>query len=65
MPSTIDQYTLLKTLGAGVSAKVKLAQDAEGKKFALKIFDITNPNVTQKTVDLLRDEVNVYKHLDH
>jgi len=46
MPTTIDNYTLLKTLGAGVSAKVKLAVDQNGNHFALKIFDLSNKNVT-------------------
>jgi serine/threonine protein kinase len=43
MPSKIDQYVLLKTLGAGVSAKVKLAQDPSGHQVALKVFDLSNP----------------------
>jgi hypothetical protein len=57
MPSKIDNYTLLKTLGAGVSAKVKLAVDQNGKQYALKIFDLENKSVTSATVKLLRDEV--------
>ena len=50
MPSKIDNYTLLKTLGAGVTAKVKLAEDQNGKQYALKIFEISNPSVTSKTI---------------
>ena len=65
MPSRVDNYTLGKTLGAGVSAKVKLAQDPQGNQYALKIFDLQNENVTQKTVELLRNEVAIYRNLKH
>ena len=64
MPSQLDEFTLLKTLGAGVSAKVKLAQDNNsGQHFAVKVFDTTNPNVTSSTTKLLQDEVGVYQNL--
>ena len=65
MPSQIDQYTLLKTLGSGVSAKVKLAQDPSGQQVALKVFDLTNPSCNEKILAALRREVQVYKGLDH
>ena len=57
MPSQIDQYTLLKTLGSGVSAKVKLAQDPSGQQVALKVFDLTNPSCNEKILAALRREV--------
>jgi serine/threonine protein kinase len=42
--STIDHYVCTKTLGAGISGKVKLATDSNtGKKVALKIFDKSDP----------------------
>ena len=37
--ATLDKYELMKTLGSSFTAKVKLARDKTGKKFALKIFD--------------------------
>ena len=43
MPSTLDNFTCIKTLGSGISAKVKLATSADGTRVALKIFDKTNP----------------------
>ena len=39
MTSTIDGYTLGKTLGKGFSAKVKHARKADGSEYALKIFN--------------------------
>ena len=38
----LDKYRLTKTLGSGMSAKVKLAIDEEGNEYAIKIFDMTN-----------------------
>ena len=46
MPSRIDQYTCVKTLGAGISAKVKLATTPDNRRVALKVFDKTNANNT-------------------
>ena len=40
--ATLDQYTIIKTLGSGVSAKVKLAEDPQGNRYALKIFKLDN-----------------------
>ena len=57
MTSTIDGFTLTKTLGSGFSAKVKLAHDANNDEYALKIFDLTNPVNSKKAVDLLKKEV--------
>lgn len=65
MPSRIDQFTLQRTLGSGVSAKVKLAHDENGKAFALKVFDLSNPSLVSKTIELLCKEVAVYKGLEH
>lgn len=60
MPSTLDQYTLVKTLGSGISATVKLATDASGKRFALKIFDKSNLNNSDKAMETLKKEVEIY-----
>ena len=37
--ATLDGYRLGKTLGVGLTAKVKLGTNADGGKFALKIFN--------------------------
>ena len=39
----LDNFTILKTLGSGGQAKVKLAQDPKGNLFALKIYKLSNP----------------------
>ena len=38
----IDKFTIMKTLGEGAAAKVKLAQHSNGYLYALKIFDLSN-----------------------
>jgi len=38
MPTSLNQYTLGRTLGSGVSCKVKLAKNNLGKRFAIKII---------------------------
>lgn len=38
MPTRLNQYTLGRTLGSGVSCKVKLAKDSAGTRYAIKIF---------------------------
>lgn len=40
MPGTIGKYQIVKTLGSGAFAKIKLAEDTEtGQKVAIKIMD--------------------------
>jgi len=58
MPSIIGQYTLGRTLGSGFSAKVKLVTRADGKKFAMKIFRLDNPEFNVRAFQLLKDEVS-------
>lgn len=65
MPSTIDNYTCIKTLGAGVSAKVKLCKDENDQLFALKVFRKNNPANTAQAMKTLQDEVNAYQTLNH
>ena len=38
MPTTLNQYTLGRTLGSGVSCKVKLAKNNENTRYAIKII---------------------------
>ena len=63
--ATIDQYTLEKTLGSGFSAKVKLASDPQGNQYALKIFNLNNPQNNAKAIELLKKEVESTQKLDH
>jgi serine/threonine protein kinase len=66
MPCTIDNYTCVKTLGAGISAKVKLARDnSSGQLVALKIFSKNNPQNTAQSLKVLQDEVSSYMQLNH
>lgn len=60
----IGKYRLIKTIGKGNFAKVKLAKHIPtGKEVAIKIIDKTqlNPSSLQK----LFREVRIMKHLDH
>ena len=55
MTNVIDSYRLTKTLGSGFSAKVKLAYDSEDNECALKIFDLTNPDINiENTMELIK-----------
>jgi hypothetical protein len=54
MPAKIDNfYTCGRTLGSGISAKVKLATTPDGNQVALKVFDKTNPNNTAAAIETL------------
>lgn len=65
MPSQIDEYTCHQTLGSGISAKVKLAINPQGHRFAIKIFDKANPQNSAQSLKTLKQEVEVYKNLKH
>jgi len=65
MPSRIGEFVITKTLGAGVTSKVKLATDPQGGVWAIKIFDKANPNVTSSLIKALRAEVETLKNLSH
>lgn len=65
MPSTLDHYTCIKTLGSGISAKVKLGQTADGKRYALKIYDKSNPSNSAKALETLEKETSSYQKLKH
>ena len=54
LSGTIDNYKIGKTLGEGYSAKVKLAVDEEGNQVALKIFDLTDPEISDKAVKFVK-----------
>lgn len=42
MTQTLDEYTVGRTLGEGVSAKVKVGTAFDGTEYALKIFRLDN-----------------------
>ena len=60
MPTTLGKYQLGPTLGSGVSCKVKLAKDATGTRFAVKIL-----HNDDAFVDLIKTEVETLKSLKH
>lgn len=60
MPTTLGKYQIGKTLGSGVSCKVKLAKDATGTRYAIKIL-----HNDDAFVDLIKTEVETLKALKH
>ena len=65
MTDTLDNFTLGRTLGTGFSAKVKVGQAEDGTSYALKIFDLSNPNFNERAFKLLREEVESTTQLEH
>ena len=55
--STIEGYTIGRTLGSGFSSKVKHATAADGTVVALKIFRLDNTSFNDKAFKLLKEEV--------
>jgi serine/threonine protein kinase len=60
MPTLLNQYTLGRTLGSGVSCKVKLAKDAAGTRYAIKIM-----KSDESFQELIQTEVNILTQLNH
>ena len=60
MPTTLNQYTLGRTLGSGVSCKVKLAKDAAGTRYAVKII-----HSEESFQELIDTEVQALAQLQH
>jgi 5'-AMP-activated protein kinase catalytic alpha subunit len=66
MPSKLENYTLVKTLGQGAFSKVKLGIDSvTGKQFAIKIHKLDDPKLDQSCVDVVQNEIHTIKDLDH
>ena len=59
--SQINQYLLIKTLGKGTFAKVKLGQDNDGVKWALKRMDMKSLRKKNK-LNSLRSEIGTLAH---
>ena len=60
MPTTLNQYILGRTLGSGVSCKVKLAKDAAGTRYAIKII-----HSDESFQELIDTEVSALAQLQH
>jgi len=67
MPSNIDHFECVKTLGSGISAKVKLAKDKNNNDqlVALKVFDKSNTINNTQAMKTLKEEVAAYSSLSH
>ena len=60
MPSKLDKYTLVRTLGSGAYAKVKLAFDeATGEYFAIKVMKEGSGDDYKKVIEAIISEVQV------
>ena len=60
----INQYTVVRRLGKGAQAKVYLVQDAQGFRYAMKVFDLMNPYVGHRVQKFIEAEICV-KKLNH
>jgi len=60
MPTTLNQYTLGRTLGSGVSCKVKLAKDSSNSRYAIKII-----HNDASFDELITTEVQALQQLQH
>lgn len=60
MPTTLGRYQLGRTLGSGVSCKVKLARDSTNKRYAIKII-----KSGEMFSELISTEVETLKKLHH
>ena len=58
MPNTLGDYILGKTLGRGASCKVKLAKNAKGDRFAIKILH-------EEEYELMEIEIEILTKLNH
>ena len=61
----LDQYTLNRKLGEGFSAEVFQARAVDGAEYAIKMFDLENPDFSQRAFQLLKEEVEACNQLDH
>ena len=60
MPTTLNQYTLGRTLGSGVSCKVKLAKDSSNARYAIKI--IHSNEAFQELIDTECEALTALQH---
>lgn len=60
MPTTLGKYILGRTLGSGVSCKVKLAKDDAGTRYAVKIL-----HQDEQFQELIETEVETLTKVKH
>ncbi|KAL7717179.1 non-specific serine/threonine protein kinase [Entamoeba marina] len=66
IPVFSDRYSLLKVLGNGATAQVKLYEEnASGILVAVKSVDKKNRNINPNIMDSIQQEVNTLKELQH
>src|SRR5574343_257164 len=63
--SYLDEYLVLKTLGEGGFSKVKLVQDPQKQKFAVKILKEHLSSMSERHESSLLNEVNNLKRIHH
>lgn len=64
--STLDSYEILKVLGKGGTAKVKLSRHTEtGDLYAIKIMKTTTPNMLARFRDMVQNEINSLNRIQH
>ena len=64
MPSQLGKYQLLRTLGTGANAKVKLGQNPDTNQlFAMKIMK--KSRIDYKFEEMVTSEVKIMAHLNH
>ena len=61
----LGPYNITKKLGAGFSAKIKLAHTDDGTSYAIKIFDRSLPENDEKFLQLVDEEVRATQDLKH
>ena len=66
MPSQLDHYVCIRTLGAGISAKVKLATDSRTEqRVAIKIFDKSDEQKNKIAIQTFQTELEALSILKH
>lgn len=63
----VNQYSILKQIGRGVHGKVKLAQDQDGKLFAIKIIDKKQRKTftNRAPLDKIKKEIAIMQKCNH
>ena len=61
----LGKFNITKKLGAGFSAKIKLAHTDDGTSYAIKIFDRSKPENDDKFLQLVDEEVRATQDLKH
>ena len=62
----LDHYEIIRTLGKGASAKVKLARDTNtNEMYALKILKRTTETMATRFADMTANEINALGRINH